>query len=375
VTSEGERWRRQRRLAQPAFQLDQVEKYGTVMVAYTGRLLQEWRAGQTRDVHAEMMRLTMAIVARTLFSATVAGQADRVGQAMDVIMQYWASPAAMFPWWGRLPTPGNRRYRRALRTLNTIMQTTIAGRRTGGEGNDDLLSRLLAARDDDGSQMTDRQLRDELVTLFVAGHETTALALSFCFYLLAGHPDVQARLAAELDEVLQGQAPASVHVPRLRYTESVVKEAMRLYPPVPSIGRQALSECEIGGYRIPQGAQIALVQWIVHRDPRWFDHPEEFRPQRWDNDLARRLPRGAYFPFGDGPRICIGNHFAIMEAVLILATVAQRYRLALVPGFELDLLPSITLRPKRGIPMVLHERSQGWSKPGASVLPAEHLIP
>jgi cytochrome P450 len=236
------------------------------------------------------------------------------------------------------------------------MYETITARRAGAGGGDDLLARFLAARDEDGSRMTDRQLRDELVTLFLAGHETTALALSFCFYLLAQHPEAEARLAAEVDEVLGGRPPASADLPRLRYAEWVVKESMRLYPPVPSIGREALADCEIGGYHVPRGTQLAMLQWVVHRDGRWFPDPEAFRPERWANDLARRLPRGAYFPFGDGPRVCIGNHFAMLVAVLVLATVIHRYRLELVPGFQLKLLSSVTLRPQHGIPMVVRER-------------------
>ncbi len=244
------------------------------------------------------------------------------------------------------------------------MYQTIAQRRAAlGRGleaspsaGDDLLSRLLAVRDEDGSQMTDAQLRDELVTLFLAGHETTALAMSFIFYLLAQNPAAVTRLEAELDEVLQGRLPTATDVPRLRYTEWVVKEAMRLYPPAPGIGREALSDCEIRGYFVPKGTQLSLVQWVVQRDPRWYDRPEEFRPERWDNDLARRLPRGAYFPFGDGPRICIGNQFAMMETVLILATIAQRYRLELAPGYVLDLMPSVTLRPKHGVRLVVRSR-------------------
>jgi cytochrome P450 len=250
------------------------------------------------------------------------------------------------------------------------MYDTIARRRAdGAPGGDDLLSRLLAARDEDGSRMTDRQLRDELVTLFLAGHETTALALAYSFYLLAQHSQAESRLAAEVDEVLQGQAPTGAVVPRLRYTEWVVREAMRLYPPAPSIGREAVCDCEIGGYYVPKGTQLALVQWVVHRDPRWFDDPEAFRPERWDNDLARRLHRGAYFPFGDGPRICIGNYFALLEAVLVLATVAQRYRLALAPGFKLQLLPSVTLRPKHGVSMVVRDRPARGFVGGAAAIP------
>jgi cytochrome P450 len=357
LTSEGDGWRRQRQLAQPAFQLDQIQKYGAVMVEYTQRLLRGWKAGEARDVHADMMRLTLDIVARTLFGTSVAGQAETVGRVLDVVMTFYAGMMAWFPWLQWLPTPGNRRFRRAVRDLDAVIYDTIARRRAGGPAGEDLLSRLLALRDEAGQGMTDRQLRDEVVTLFLAGHETTALALSFCFYLLATHPEAEARLAAELDEVLQGRPPASADVPRLRYAEWVVKESMRLYPPAPSIGREAISDCEIAGYHVPRGTQIGLMQWVVHRDPRWFEGPTAFKPERWDNDLARRLPRGAYFPFGDGPRVCIGNHFAMMETVLILATVLQNYRLELAPGYRLELFPSITLRPKHGVQVVVRERA------------------
>jgi cytochrome P450 len=249
-----------------------------------------------------------------------------------------------------------RRYRRARRQLDALLFKTIDQRRASGQEGEDLLSRLLAMRDEDGSRMSDAQLRDELVTLFLAGHETTALAMSFTFYLLAQHPSAIARLETEVDEVLQGRLPTAADVPQLRYTEWVIKESMRLYPPAPGIGREALSDCEIRGYFVPRGTQLSLAQWVVQRDPRWFDQPEEFRPERWDNDLARRLPRGAYFPFGDGPRICIGNQFAMMETVLILATIAQRYRLELAPDYVLELMPSVTLRPKHGVQVVVRRR-------------------
>jgi cytochrome P450 len=357
VTSAGELWRRNRQLIQPAFQRDQVESYAAVMVGYTQRLLQEWQPGQTRDVHADLMRLTLEIVGQTLFSASVSGQAGEVGRAMETVMRFWAGPAAVFSWWQRLPTPGNFRFRQAQRRLDEIFLSAIAQRRSGGPGREDLLSRLLHARDEEGGRMSDQQLRDELITLFLAGHETTAVALTFCLYLLSEHPEVEARLATELDEVLAGAPPTVAHLPRLRYTEWVVKEALRLYPPVPSIGREALADCEIGGYAVPKGTQVSLVQWVTHRDRRWFDDPLTFRPGRWDNDLSRRLPRCAYFPFGDGPRVCIGTHFALMEAVLILATVASRFRLELAPGQKLVLLPSITIRPRGGVRMVVRDRA------------------
>jgi cytochrome P450 len=357
VTSEGELWRRQRRLAQPAFQLDQIQKYSTVMVDYALRMLAGWRPGETRDVHADLMRLTLEIVAQTLFSASVGDQAGRVGAALEALMKYWAGPGAVVRWWKHMPTPGAVRFRRAVRDLDAIILDTVARRRAGGDVPEDLLSRFLGARDEDGSCMSDRQLRDEMITLLLAGHETTAVALTFCFYLLSQHPEAEARLAAELVEVLAGRLPTVDHLPRLRYTDWVVKEAMRLYPPVPNVGREAVADCEIGGYFVPKGAQIALVQWITQRDPRWYgEDAERFRPERWDNDLARRLPRCAYFPFADGPRVCIGNHFAMMEAVLILATVASRFRLQYAPGQTLKLLPSVTLRPRGGVRMTVHDR-------------------
>jgi cytochrome P450 len=356
VTNEGEAWRRQRRLAQPAFQIDQIEKYSTVMVALTERLLQDWQPGQTRDLHADMMRLALEIVGQTLFGAKLGDMAEEVGGILEVAMQYFTSPVSLFPWLYWVPTPGNRRFRQACRRLDSLMYETIARRRASGAEGDDLLSRLLTVRDDDGSRMTDAELRDELVTLFLAGHETTALALSYSFYLLAQHPAAVIRLEEELHQVLVGQPPTAADVQRLQYTEWVVREAMRLYPPVPAIGREALGDCEIRGFFVPKGTQLSLSQWVVHRDPRWFEKPEDFRPERWDNDLARRLPRGAYFPFGDGPRICIGNQFAMMESILILATIAQRYRLEVAPGYALELMPSVTLRPRHGIRLVVRSR-------------------
>jgi cytochrome P450 len=369
VTSEGELWRRQRRLAQPAFQLDQIQKYSTVMVDYANNMLAGWSAGQTRNIHADLMRLTLEIVAQTLFTASVGDKAARVGVALEALMRYWAGLGAMFYWWKYLPTPGAFRFRRAVRELDSIIFETVAERRRAGSSSDDLLARFLIACDEDGSGMTDKQLRDEMVTLLLAGHETTAVALTFCFYLLSKHPEATARLEAELDEVLAGNLPTVEHLPRLRYTEWVVKEAMRLYPPVPNVGREAVEECEIGGYRIPKGAQVAVVQWMTHRDKRWYgDDVLEFRPERWDNDLARRLPRCAYYPFVDGPRVCIGNHFAMMEAILIVATIASRYRLELAEGQTLKILPSVTLRPKGGIRMVIRERVK--KEPRLSSVPA-----
>jgi cytochrome P450 len=288
-----------------------------------------------------------------------------VARAMDAVMAHIANPAVSFsrlPEW--FPTPSKLRYREAVRQIDAIIGRIIRQRQSGQHDPGDLLGRLLAARDDGGGRMSDAQMRDELVTLFLAGHETTALSLAYCFYLLATHPEAEARWQTELDTVLEGRPPTAADVPRLMYTDWIVRESMRLYPPAWTIAREALADCQIGGFHIPQGAQLWPVQWIVHRDPRWFDRPDEFLPERWDGDLARRLPRCAYFPFGDGPRICIGQSFAMLEAVLILATIGQRMRLTVRPGFRLQLAPSITLRPKHGIAMSVHVRSRATAAAG-----------
>lgn len=257
----------------------------------------------------------------------------------------------------RIPTPGNLRFRRAIRYLDALIYNIIQRRRANGEDTGDLLSMLLGVRDKEtGEGMSDRQLRDEVMTIFLAGHETTANALSWTWHLLASHPEVEAKLHEELGETLAGRPPSVADLPRLRYTEAVVTESMRLYPPAWAFGREALEDCEIGGYRVPAGTQLIMSQWVAHRDPRYFDAPEMFRPERWESGLSERLPRYAYFPFGGGPRLCIGRSFARMEAVLLLATLAQKFRLRHVPGEYIAPQPSVTLRPKNGMRMVLSSR-------------------
>jgi cytochrome P450 len=258
---------------------------------------------------------------------------------------------------GLVPPPARRRNRAAIAQLDRIVYGIIATRRASGEDRGDLLSILLAARDaDDGSRMTDQQVRDEIMTLFLAGHETTAVALSWTWYLLAQHPDVEKRLADELGTLLDGRLPTVADLPRLRYAEMVVTESMRLYPPAFMLTRRVVEPFEIGGHRIEAETALIMSQWITQRDPRWFDAPEVFQPERWEHDLAKRLPRYAYFPFGGGPRLCIGNTFALMEATLLLATIAQRFRFALAPRASVTPLLSVTLRPAHGIAMVLSAR-------------------
>ncbi len=346
LTSEGDTWRRHRALAQPAFGHAQVQHYGRVMVEHTERMLDRWSPGVPFDVHPEMMRLTLGIVARCLFGADLEAESAVIGRSLETVMDHFLSPTQWFPIRDSLPLPSTIRFRRAIGRIDAIVLRLIAERRRSGDDPGDMLSRLLAARDETGRGLTDRQVRDECVTLILAGHETTALALSFTFDLLARHPEADARLAAELVDVLGDRSPTPDDVPRLPYTTWVVRESMRLYPPAWAVGREALQDVEVGGYLAPRGTQFFVSQWVMHRDARYFNAPDQFRPERWDGDLIRRLPRCVYFPFGEGPRICIGNHFAMMEAVLLLATIARRHRLSRTePDRPLRLSPSVTLRP------------------------------
>jgi cytochrome P450 len=356
LTSEGDYWRRQRKLSQPAFHRERISSYSEMMVASTDQMLRGWRPGATLDVHREMMHLTLDIVAKCLFTADVTHLAHVVGEALDVSMVQYVARAKtgfLIPDW--VPTAGNVRYRRAVKKLDAIIYGVIDEHRRRRPA-DDLLGMLLAARDEDGSPMTDRQLRDEVMTLFLAGHETTANALSWTLYLLAQNPEAEARLHAEIDEVLGGRLPTMDDVAALRYTGQIVKEAMRLYPPAWGIGRQAMEPFEVGGYRFEKGAYVFICQYITHRDARYFSDPERFDPDRWSEEAARKVPRFAYLPFGAGPRVCIGAAFAAMETSLLLATIAQRFRLTLDPGHRVVPLTSITLRPKYGIRMQLHSR-------------------
>ncbi len=357
--SDGDFWLRQRRLAQPAFQRQRLAVHGKIIVALAERMLATWQDGETRDFHEEMMRLMLEITARTILGIDAPEEARDLGCALDAAV---TCVEARFGSWGWLPTPNNLRLGRALRDLDTILYRLIERRRADGGNRDDVFSSLLHPRHgaDDGC-MTDRQARDEAVNLFVAGRETTALALSWTWYLLAHHPESVAELEAELDSVLGGRAPTVADLPQLRYIEQVVMESLRLFPPAFGLGRVAIQDCEIGGYRVPAGTSLLLSQWVVHRDPQYFDHPDQFRPHRWADGLAQRLPKYAYFPFGAGPRLCIGNTFAMMNTVLVLATIAQRFCVAPAPGHVVTLWPNVTLRPWQGIKVVLkaNRRFQG----------------
>ncbi len=359
LSSEGDFWRKQRRLAQPAFHRDRIAAYAGIMVAEASRLARTWRDGEVRDVHKDMMGLTLGIVAQTLFGANVGDHADDVGESLEAVLAVVADPLELFvPLLKHLPTPQRRRFNRAVTKLDAIIYGVIEERRrTGAAETSDLLSMLLHAQDEDGSRMTDKQLRDECLTLFLAGHETTALNLSWTWLLLSQHPDVKAKLTRELDEVLGDRGATFADLPNLRYTSNVIAESLRLYPPAWSMGREAREDVDVGGYRIRRGEQVWFCPWSIHRDPRWFDDPDAFRPERWEGDLAKRLPRYAYFPFGGGPRFCIGQSFAQLEAVLLLATLARDFDVDVLPKPRAIPEPSVTLRPKHGLRVRLRRRA------------------
>jgi cytochrome P450 len=358
LTSEGEFWLRQRRLAQPAFHRARIASYAATMVQYTQRLLEDWRDAEERDAHKEMMRLTLQIVGKTLFDADVERDARDVGKSLELLLEIGADfrRTILIPHW--VPTPTNLRVKREVAQIEKILYRIIAERRASGRDAGDLLSMLLAAQDEDGSRMTDKQLRDETITLFLAGHETTASTLSWTWWLLAQNPAVEAKLHAELDSVLGDRPPSFDDLPKLSYTGHVITESLRLYPAAWGMARLAAEDHEVAGYPVKKGMGVAMAQWVVHRDPRWYDVPEKFQPERWEGDLLKRLPRFAYFPFGGGPRQCIGNSFALMEAALILATVAQKFRLRLVANYPVVPLASITLRPRHGVRVLLESRQQ-----------------
>src|SRR5438132_6005386 len=350
LTSQGDEWKRQRRLTSPAFHRERIAGYAGTMVDYTKRLTANWREGETRDVHRDMMRLTLEIVVRCLFSADVSNDVDEVGATLGELVKPFARQATL-KWIlnNRLPTPYHIHFHRLAKKIDRVVYRIIAERHAGGSDKGDLLSTLLAVRDEDGSQMTDRKLRDEVMTLFLAGHETTALTLAWSWYLLGQHPEIEARFHAELDRVLGDREPTLADLPQLKYTEQIAKECMRLYPPAYGLGREAIEDCEIGGYRVPSGTQVFMFQWATQRDPRFYDEPLAFKPERWTNEFIERLPKYAYFPFGGGPRACIGASFATMEIILCLATIAQRFRLELAPDHPVTIYPAMSLRPRDGI--------------------------
>ena len=360
LTSEGEFHLRQRRLVQPAFHRQRVAVYGTTMATYAAARRDRWRAGTEIDAHREMMALTLAIVGKTLFDADVEHEAGEIGEALTTTFESFQF--GFFLPFGelleRLPLPATLRFRRARARLDATIYRLIEARRRAGTDHGDLLSMLLRARDTegDGGGMTDLQLRDEAMTLFLAGHETTANALTWTWYLLSQHPTIEARLHAEVDAALGGRLPTADDLTALPFTRMVLAESMRLYPPAWIIGRRALAPFDAAGYTIPARSIVLMSQFVTHRDARWFADPDRFDPDRFAPDRQAERPKFAYFPFGGGPRVCIGEQFAWMEGVIALATIAQRWRLRLAADHRVALQPIITLRPKFGMRMTVHPR-------------------
>ena len=355
LTSEGGFWKRQRSLIQPAFHRQNILAYAAIMTRAADRMLDSWQENRERNIHQDLMRVTLEIVAQCLFGAEVADAAERVGKAMEVVTERFitnASLAMLFRF--DIPVRFARGEWRAIRELNEIIGGIIRERSSSDQPREDLLDMLLRARDADGNPMSAGQVRDEAMTLFLAGHETTAIALSWACYLIAQNPHIEAKLTEELLAVLGSRVPTPEDLPRLRYTEMVLKEAMRLYPAVWGIGRRALQDCELGGYRVPAGSNIFILQWRTQRDPRFFPDPERFDPERWREDPVRsgKIPRFAYFPFGAGPRVCVGASFAMMEATLLLAMIQQRFHLEIVADHPIEIFASVTLRPKHGIRVI-----------------------
>lgn len=361
LRSEDEFHKRQRRLMQPAFHRQRIAAYGRTMIDYTQRTSSGWRDSQQLDILEEMMGLTLTIAGETMFGADVEEDVQTVRKALTTWMRL--NNATRFTPFrdllNQLPLPQKRQRAEARDQLNAIVYRLIEERRASNEDHGDLLSMLLHARDEegDGSGMTDEQLRDEVMTLFLAGHETTANALSWTFYLLAQHPEVEAKLQEELETVLAGRTPVPEDAPRLKYTEMILSEAMRLYPPAWTIGRLTTNPYRVHQYTIPAKALIVMSQYVVQHDPRWYPDPFRFDPERWTPEARATRPKFAYFPFGGGPRVCIGEAFAWMEGTLVIATLAQKWRLHLVPGHRVETEPLVTLRPKGGIQMRLESRS------------------
>jgi cytochrome P450 len=331
--------------------------YAVAMVECAVQCRDRLSAGSA-DLSVQMSRLTLAIVARTLFSANVDSEADGVGAALNEVLKMFELILLPYSdWIEKLPLPPIRRFHRARALLDSIIYRLISERRSAGNRDQgDLLSMLLAAQDEDGGVMTDQQIRDEALTIFVAGHETTAVAITWAWYLLSQNPGAEARLYAEIDQVLDGRLPTFEDLPRLRYTTSVFAETLRLYPPAWGIGRRTLADFDLAGFTIPSGSIVAVSPWVVHRDPRWFPEPLKFSPERWLTEDAAR-PKFAYFPFGGGARVCIGERFAQAEGVLLLATLAQRWRFRLEPGHRVETRPLITLRARYGMRMIAESRN------------------
>lgn len=351
LISDGDFWKRQRKLAQPAFHTGRIHAYADTMVDYSLKLRDRWQVGETVNVAEDMMQLTLFIVAKTLFNADVRDDAQDVGDALDVLLHFVIEASrrvVRLPEW--LPTPQKRRKQQSIDTLNDITMTIINERRATPEDTGDLLSMLLMAEDENGVGMSDEEVKNEALTLFLAGHETTANALTWTLYLLSQHPEIDQRVYDEIHSVLDDRPPTLADLKDMPYTLMVFKEAMRLYPPAWAFSRQATEDVSIGDHTIPQKWDVLIIPYVIHRNPDLWENPEQFNPERFSAENEKQIPRYAYLPFGGGARVCIGNSFALMEGHLVLATLLQRYKFDLAQA-KVEPEPLVTLRPKGGLHM------------------------
>jgi cytochrome P450 len=358
LTSEKEFHLRQRRLAQPAFHRARINGYATSMIEYAQKMSEQWEDGETADLSKEMMRLTLWIVGKTLFSADVESDAEDVGEVMTILVESFDLMMLPFSeYFEMLPLPSSRRLRKSRIKLDEIIYGFINERRKTGEDKGDLLSMLLLSEDEDGSKMTDKQVRDECLTIFLAGHETTANAMTWTWMLLAQNPEIEAKFHAELDQVLDGRAPTPEDYPKLKFTEQILAESMRLFPPAWILGRMATEDHEFDGFEIKKDSLVLISMYLMQRDPRYWENPEIFDPSRWETQSVKEAGnKFIYFPFGGGIRRCIGEQFAWMEGVLLLATLGKDWKLNLVPNQKIETQPLITLRSKFGMKMTFERR-------------------
>jgi len=352
LTAEGDVWRRQNRLMRPAFHRGRIAGYGKVMVEYTHRMIDEWDSGQRIDFDAAMVALTLEIVAKTLFDANVRDDAEVVGEAMHVLneemLNHIHMPLPIPRWW---PTARNRRKLKAIEDIESIVRNLVQDRRSSGEDRGDLLSTLVFARTDDGDSLSDKEIRDQAMTLFFAGHETTAHAMTWLWYLLARYPDVTKRVQADIDMVTGGEQLCVEHLTQLPYLEWVVKEGMRLMPSVWVFMKEPTQDVVVSGYRIPKGAQIMISPFVTQRDARWYPSPLTFDPERFSPDRVRSIPDGAYIPFSGGRRICLGKNFAMMESRLVIGTLLQRLQPCVPPEHVPVKQGVLSMQPKGGLPV------------------------
>lgn len=359
LRSEGDHWKRERKLASPSFSPKRLEEYSRTMVEHADSRVAGWKDGETVDINREMMRLTLSIAAKTLFDVEL-GDSEEFEKALEDAQDFLSERldnliVLLLPEW--VPFPTNVHLLDAIHKVDKVVYKLINERRGHTDGRHDLLSSLIAAQDDDGTKLSDQQIRDEVFTMFFAGHETTALTLTWTLYLIAQHPDVEAKILEEIKNVLGDRKPVGHDTHRMDYCRRVIMESMRVIPPVWSIAREAAEECTIGEWECPKGTSILISQWVNNKDERWFPEPEKFNPDRWTPEFNEKLPKYAFFPFGGGPRTCIGNNFALMEAVLLLAEIIRNYHLEIAPDQKIEFKPAATLKPRYGLKMILKKRT------------------